>query len=246
MDKLTCCLSQVVHLCVEACIFLNQLAKFQNELTRLYASSHMSPDKLRSILHRFSVTLGDLNLYHAHYFSTFYSKTTASLLRRHWSSEAVGQDDHELLDNLHRLSTFLEYRATYSKEIFYHLHKLSITCTICGQYRRTCTSVELASRFTPIRTDLLISLKALKDRIEALVMEINGDFERRRNALNARALSRNNHRSHRRRRSRIDMPDLLRTVCLWLAILVVGGCYMFWPIAYETQSKHGWPLSFLP
>ena len=246
MDTLTCCLSKVLHLCVETCIFVNQLVKFRNELTRLYSSPQMSPSQLRSILQRFAVTLADLNRYHTRDFSTFYSTTTADLSRLNKPSQTMGNDDHELINNLHRLNTFLGYRATYSEEIFYHLHKLSITCTICGQYRRLCTNVELASRFTPIRTDLLISLKALRDRVQAFLMEINREFERRRNALNARVLSRNNHRSHGRRRSRIDMAALVRTVCIWLAILVLAGCYMFWPIAYETQSNHDWPLSFLP
>jgi hypothetical protein len=225
MDDLSCCLSQVVKLCIEASIFLAQLSKFEHELAKLYSSYHIPSRKFDSILDRFSTTILDLNLYHKNHFLKLYSNVFYYLSRQQFTLGSSNEIINDFDQNLNRLNSFLNQRRKYPKKLFYCLHKLSITCSLYFQYHQSCTKSELASRFVYIRIDLLTNLKELNEEIRTILLRTNQNFNRT-----------------KRTKNEIKISNLFRTIFLWFLILLLIGCYSMWPIVYESEPKQGWPM----
>lgn len=207
MDDINSCLSQVIHLCLEANLFLNQLYKFESQLSKFYSIP-------LSILERFAIIIHDFNLYHKNYFVKLHSNIFNYLLHK---QHFTVNDSNEILDDIYEdfnhLKYFLNHQNKSYRNIFYYLHKLSITCSLCIQYRRFCTNFELANRFVYLRMDLLNDLKILNDEMEFLLIEINVKFQQRKQM---------NHCA----KERISISDLFRTMVLWFLFIFSIGWYM--------------------
>ena len=194
MDDLTCCLSQVVHLCNEASMLLYQLYKFE----KLYSSSQ----KNFVILKRFSLILNDLNLYYEKNFFKFYTNIFKYLSRRYFTVNYSNEMANDFENDLICLNHFVKHHKKYYRNIFYYLHKLTVACLLCVKYRQTCTDFQLADRFVYIRMDLLANLKRLNEEIKILLMKINSNFKQ----------------TMDNPREKIELRYLIRTIFLWLII----------------------------
>jgi hypothetical protein len=138
---------------------------------------------------------------------------------------------NEIFEELNHLNYFLNQEIKYYKKIFYYLHKLSITCSLCMEYSRLCTNFELANRFVYIRMDLLDDLKNLNEEIKSLLIRINRNFQEKK-----RVLIRN--KKYHYSNENIQITKLVRTIFLWFIILFLIG----WPIVYENKPKNGWSV----
>jgi hypothetical protein len=225
MDDLTCSLSQVVHLCNEASIFLYQLYKFESQLEKFYSSSR----KNFVILERFSLILNDLNHYYENHFFKFYTNIFDYLSRKYFTVNYSNEIINDFDEDLKNLNQFLKHQKKYYQNSFYYLHQLTVACLLCVQYRQSCTDFQLADRFVYIRIDLLTNLRRLNEEMRILLMKINFNFEQRKSF------------SMRNPKEEIDITNLFRTIILWLILLIIA-CYFFWPINYETKPKYGWPM----
>ena len=223
MDDLNCCLSQVVHLCIETSIFVDQLTKFEYEFSKFSSSYHHPSRKYFSILHHFSIIINDLNIYYENNFSEFYSNVSRYLSRKHFT---VNMSNEIYEDVYEDLKYFLNHQKIYYKNIFNYLHKLSITCLLCIQYSQLCTTSELTNRFVYMRIDLLTDLRNLNDEIKFLLIEINRNFERKKQIL----IKNPNHRSLKEKIRMLNFS-------LWFVILFLIGCYFIWPIGYESKQR---------
>ena len=120
-------------------------------------------------------------------------------------------------------------------DCFYYLHKLSITCSLCIEYHRSCTQIEFIDRFVYLRFDLLNNLKILNTKINYLLIQINSNFEK-----NKRKKSSNQYNIKNYSQEELKIFSLYRTIFLWFIILFVIGYYFQWSIFYESSSKQGW------
>ena len=228
MDDVNCCLSKVIHLCIESSIFLNQLYKFEYQLAKLYSLDRIPSMKLFSILDRFSMIINDLNIYYKTHFLISYSHIFNYLSHKHFTLNCSNEIMNDFHEDLNRLNYFLNHHQKYYMDVFYYVHKLSVTCSLCIQYRRSCTHFEFINRFACIRTDLLTNLKHLNNKIKFLLIHINSNFEKRRQA------SIKHHNDHYSKET-IKISCLFRTVCIWLITIFLIGCYVKWPIDYESN-----------
>jgi hypothetical protein len=220
MDDLTCCLSQIVHLCNETSIFLYQLYKFESQLDKFYSLSR----KNFVILERFSLILNDLNLYYKNNFLQFSTNIFNYLSRKYFTVNYSNEIINNFEEDLNCLNQFLKYQKKYYQNIFYYLHKLTVGCLLCMQYRQICTNIQFVKRFVYIRIDLLINLRRLNDEMRILVMKINSNFQRRKYP-----------------KEKIDLTNLFRTILLWL-ILIIIVYYFLWPMVSQTKPKTHWPM----
>lgn len=236
MDGLYCCISKIVHLCIESSIFLNQLYKFEYELSKLHSSYHNSSKELFSILDHFTIINKELNIYYKNYYLKIYTDVFTYLLRKNFTlncSNEIMNDFHEDLTNLNNI---LNQHKKYYKEIFYYLHKLCIMCSLCIEYRQSCTNLELINRFIYLRIDLLINLKTLNKKIQILLTKINSKFEKR------KQYSIKNKTAYYHSKSNSKLLYFLRTIFLWFITILFMGYYFQWSIFYETKSKRIWPM----
>lgn len=228
MDDFSCCLSQIAHLCNEASIFLNQLHKFEAQFENYSRSSKRS----LSIVSRFSLILDDLNLYYEKHFSKFYIHTFNYLTRKYftidYSNKKMTENSYEDIKRLN--SFFNRNQIDCYEKIFYYLHKLTIICALCVQYRQTCTEIELADRFVYIRMDLLINLDRLYEQIRWKLMKINSHFRQLTYSLRKQ-----------QSKEKIHIGNMLRTLVLWLCLFVIGFLF-FWIIDNENQVNNSWPI----
>jgi len=229
MDDLNCCLSQIVHLCNEASIFLNQLYKFECQLKKFYLLNEISSKEVFLIHDRFSIIINDLNIYYKNNFLKFYSKIFNYLSRKYFTVNYSNEIIEDFYEDLNNLNHFLNHKKKYYKNIFYYLHKLSITCSLCIQYRQLCTNFELADRFIYIRIDLLTNLKKLNKEIKFLLIQINLNFKQRKQF------------SIKTSKEKIEISNLFRTIFLWFILFIISY-YFLWPIVYENKPKTSWPI----
>jgi len=229
MNDLNSCLSQIVHLCNEASIFLNQLYKFECQLEKFHSSYKISSKKFFSILDRFSIIIEDLNFYYKNDFFQFYSKIFNYLSRQYFIMNYSNEIIEDFYEDLNHLNYFLNHKKIYYKNSFYYLHKLSINCLLYIQYHRICTNIELTDRFVYIRIDLLTNLKKLNEEIKFLLIQINSNFEKRKQFLIKNS------------KEKIEISNLYRTIFLWFILLIIA-CYFLWPIINENKPKNGWPM----
>ncbi|CAF2429730.1 unnamed protein product [Rotaria sp. Silwood2] len=240
MDDLNCCLSKIVHLCIESCMFLNQLYKFEYQLSKLYSSYHKPSIKYFSILNHFTIIHKDLNIYYENYFLKIYSNIFTYLSRKKFALNYSNDITDDFQKDLNRLNYFLNYHKKYYKDIFYYLHKLSITCSLCIQYRRSCTNLELINRFVYIRIDLLTNLKKLNEKIKFLLIQINLNFQQKKQySINN---NNNNNNNNHYSKEKFKIFNLVRTIFLWFIIIFFIGYYFQWSIIYENKPKKGWPM----
>ena len=229
MDDLNCCLSQIVHLCNEASIFLNQLYQFENQLDKFHFSSKISSRKYFSIFNRFSIILKDFNLYYKNHFFKFYLNIFHYLSRKYFTVNFSNEITEDFYEDITRLNYFLNRKEKkYYQNIFYYLHKLTTMCALCIQYRHTCTNIELGERFVCIRIDLLINLERLNEEIRILLITINSNFEQRKLFL------------IRKSKEKIEISNFYRTILLWLIVFILGY-YFLWPSLYANESRSRWP-----
>jgi hypothetical protein len=227
MDDLNCCLSQIVHLCNEASIFLNQLYKFECQFEKFYLSYKILSKKSLAILDHFSIIINDLNIYYKNDFFKYYSKIFNYLSRKYFTINYSNDRIEDFYEDLNHLNYFLNHQKKYYKNIFDYLHKLSITCSLCIQYRQLCTNFELANRFVYIRIDLLTNLKKLNEEIRFLLVKINLNFQQKKIFLRKNS------------KEKIQISNLFRTIFLWFILFIIT-CYFLWPIVYENKPRNGW------
>lgn len=225
MDHLTCSLSQIVHLCNEASIFLYQLSKFECELEKFYSSTKQT----QSIAEHFALILEDFNVYYERCFVKLYLESFNYLSRRCFTVNYSDEILMDFLEDLKYLNQFLKHRKQSYQHIFSYLHQLSITCWICLQYRQLCTNSQLAERFVYIRMDLLNNLERLHEEIRILLMRINSNFTHRKQST--KNLS----------RTSIDTTHLLQTILLWFVVFLLT-CYFSWPSFPEIESTTSWSV----
>ena len=219
MDNLTCSLSQIVHLCNEATIFLHQLSKFEHELEKFSTSTQQTS----TIVEHFALILNDLNIYYENDFLRFYFEIFQSLSRKYFTVNYTDEITVDFLDDLKSFNQFLRHRRKPYRHIFDSLHRLNITCWICIQYRQLCTNEQLAERFVSIRIDLLDDLRRLNDEMRILLMRINNQFTKR--IQSTRTMS----------KTSIDVVHLLQTIFLWFVIFLIIS-YFSWPLTLEMKS----------
>ena len=235
MDDLNGSLSRVVRLCIDACLFLDQLQTFDAQVVKLH-SSNMSRRDFLSILDRLSSTLTDLNIYHQEHFSRSFVNVWTSLAHEHASTRPT-----DVSENLHRFNLFL-HRIS-SRDIFSCLHRLHVTCSLWCQYGRLCSQMDFTERFVYLRRDLLICLRKLHHRIQSALKRVNEDFDDRQQVSRRKRIVRNNnHDESSRRRVQVDREGLCRTMFLWCVIILVSGCYYFWPLVKVRRGNAGWPM----
>ncbi|CAF1073782.1 unnamed protein product [Rotaria sp. Silwood1] len=238
MDDLNCCLSKIVHLCIEACIFLNQLYKFEYQLSKLSSSYHKPSIKYFSIIDHLTIVNKDLNIYYKNYFFKIYSNIFNYLSRKRFTLNYSNDIINDFQEDLNHLNYFFHHHKKYYKDIFYYLHKLTITCSLCIQYHRSCTNLELMNRFVYIRIDLLTNLKKLNEKIKFLLIHINSNFEHRKQY----SINNNNNFNDHYSKEKFKIFNLVRTLFLWFITIVLIGYYFQWSIIYENKSKNGWPM----
>lgn len=217
-DDLTCSLSQIVHLCNETNIFLYQLYKFESQFEKFNLLSR----KNFVILKRFSIILNDLNIYYENYFLKYYKNIFNYLSRKSFTINY----SNEIINDLNHLNYFLKHKKTYYQKIFYYLHKLSITCLICIQYRQIYKDSQFVNRLISIRIDLLENFKKLNNEIKILLIKINFNFKQKTKEFSIK---------------KIHIKNLFQTIFRWLFICIIGY-YFFWPFIYETKSNNGYPM----
>lgn len=244
MDDLTSCLSKIIRLCIESSIFLNQLHKFEYQLSKLYSLHHVSSTKFFAILDRFIVTNQDLNVYYKNHFSKIYTTAFKYLSRRHFTLNCSNETIHDILNDLHHLDSYLNLQTHCYRDIVYYIHKISVICSILIQYSRSCTNMELADRFVCIRYDLLTYLKKLNGKVKSLLIQINLNLERRKRSVTHYSNANNNNNSNHTYCSKINitMPNLLRTIVLWLIIISLVGYNIKWLLRYENKPRASWLL----
>lgn len=222
MDDLNCCLSDIIDLCNEASIFLNQLYRFEYQLKKFSLSYKISSEKYFSILNHFSIILNDLNIYYKNDFLKFYSKILNYLSRKYFTINYSN-------DFTEDFNYFVNYQRKYYKNIFYCLHKLFLTCNLCIQYRRLCTNIEFTERFVYIRMDLINDLEKLNQEIQFLLIKINSNFQYKKQFLIKNS------------KENISISNLIRTIFLWFILFIIIY-YFFWPVIDENNFKHTWPI----
>ncbi|UJR38098.1 hypothetical protein I4U23_030778 [Adineta vaga] len=224
MDDFNSCLLQILRFCIEANLFLHQLYQFECHLTKIDSLYHISSDDYFTILECLSMIINDLNIYHRNYFQKLYLNIEKYLLRQYftinYSSEELFHEDFE------HLKYFLCHEIKSFQRIFHYLHKLSINCILCQQYRRLCTNIELEKRFSCIRMDLLMNLETVNRKIEVLLLKINMNFERK-------------HENHQMK-ERIIITNLFRTICFWFIIIFSFGYYLQQFFVTKNTSKTIW------
>ncbi|CAF1104910.1 unnamed protein product [Rotaria sordida] len=241
MDDLNYCLSKIVHLCIESCIFLNQLYKFECQLSKLYSSYHKPSIKYFSILNHFTIINKDLNIYYKNYFLKIYSNIFNYLSYKNFIINNSNNIINDFQEDLNHLNYFFNHHKKYYKDIFYYLHKLTIICSLCIQYRHSCTNLELINRFIYIRIDLLTNLKKLNEKIKFLLIQINLNFEQKKQySINNNNNNNNNHYYYSKEKFKIF--NLFRTIFLWFITIFLIGYYFKWSIIYENKPKKGWPM----
>ncbi|CAF3322243.1 unnamed protein product [Rotaria socialis] len=162
-----------------------------------------------------------------------YSNILNYLSRQRFTVNCSNEIVDDFHDDLNHLNYILNHHKSYYKDIFYYLHKLCITCSLCIEYRQSCTNLELTNRFIYIRIDLLTNLKKLNEKIKNLLMKINANFEKRKRH------SIDNTRRHPKEKANID--NLFRTILLWCIVIIFIRYYFIWPHIYEIKSKKkGW------
>lgn len=238
MDDLTSCLSKIVHLCIESSIFLNQLYKFDYQLSKFYSLRHVSSIKVFSILERFTIINNDFNLYYKNYFFKIYAETSCYLSRKHFTLNCSSEIIHNIHNDLYHLNCYLNQENNYYEDIFHCIHKLGIICSLFVQYFQSCTNAELTNRLVYIRYDLLIYLKKLNEKIKSLLTQINANFERRKRLTAHNINTSHNHYS----KIKMKLSDFLRTILFWLLIVFLVGYYMKWSFIYDNEPRISWSM----
>ena len=225
MDDFNCCLLQLVRFCIDTNLFLNQLYQFECQLTQVHSMNQVSSRKYVMVVERLSIIIKDLNVYYKNDFQKMYSSVSRSLLRRCYT---IDEDADVCYEDFEHLEYFLRHEKKYYRRIFHYLHKLSIDCILCRQYRRVCTNSELESRFVHLRLDLFSNLEIIHEKIEFLWTKINENFQEQ-STTNHSIIISEQITSH-----------LFRTICCWSLVLLVFGLSLRYPIIDTNRSKTSW------
>ena len=217
------CLSQVVRICTDASMFLNQLHKFDHQLAKFHSLSSISRENFLSIQNRFLTTLTDLNIYYKNEFLPYYSSAIMTLSHEYQSSNSFDQQEKKsskkLIAKLQRLDTFLARHTRESTSIFSCLQELSMHCYLCLNYRQYCSNIDFDHRFSYVRINIMANLFDLKSHLESFLQRLNVYV----NEQCDQSFSSHAQSSIKSRKIQLDEAKLLRTIFLWLLIILIFG-----------------------